>query len=132
MSVQLNHTIVPASDPQASATWWAEMLGLEAPERFGHFWQITADNGVSFDFDLPHAGIVATHYAFLVGEEDWDATFGRIQERGVDYFADPMGHEAGEINHHDGGRGVYFPDPDGHWLEIITVPYGGRHPVAPR
>jgi len=31
---------------------------------------------------------------------------------------------AGEINHNDGGRGVYFQDPSGHYLEIITRPYG--------
>jgi catechol 2,3-dioxygenase-like lactoylglutathione lyase family enzyme len=47
-----------------------------------------------------------------------------VVERGIPYFADPMGRQKGQINHHDGGRGVYFPDPDGHWLEIITRPYG--------
>ncbi len=50
---------------------------------------------------------------------------GRIQERGLEYFADPHGDEPGEINHHYGGRGVYWADPSGNWLEIITVPYGG-------
>ena len=33
--------------------------------------------------------------------------------------------ERGETNYDDGGRGVYFPDPDGHLLELITQPYGG-------
>jgi hypothetical protein len=32
----------------------------------------------------------------------------------------------GEINHHFGGRGVYFFDPDEHLLELITRPYGSE------
>jgi hypothetical protein len=27
------------------------------------------------------------------------------------------------INHRDGGRGLYFEDPGGHLLEILTRPY---------
>ena len=65
------------------------------------------------------------HYAFLVSEEEFDEIFGRIKERGIPYAADPFGHKPGEINHDDGGRGLYWDAPDGHRLEIITVPYGG-------
>ncbi|GAB3976867.1 hypothetical protein GCM10029978_064960 [Actinoallomurus acanthiterrae] len=64
------------------------------------------------------------HYAFLVSEEEFDAIFGRIQEAGVTYYADPFHQEPGRINHLDGGRGAYFSDPNGHNLEIITRPYG--------
>jgi catechol 2,3-dioxygenase-like lactoylglutathione lyase family enzyme len=39
-------------------------------------------------------------------------------------WADPGRTQRGAINHHDGGRGLYFEDPDGHLLEIITRPYG--------
>ena len=71
------------------------------------------------------AGDIATeHYAFLVTEEEFDEIFGRITEQGIQYWADPHGQHPGEINHNDGGRGVYWPSPDGHWLEIITRPYG--------
>ena len=126
MTVQLNHTIVAARDPAASATWLAEMLGLEAPIRFGPFWQVSTGNHVNLDFDRHDNAdtISPQHYAFLISEDEFDATFGRIVERGIDYYADPAGTRHGEINRNDGGRGLYFPDPDGHWLEIITRPYG--------
>jgi catechol 2,3-dioxygenase-like lactoylglutathione lyase family enzyme len=88
---------------------------------------VEAANGVSLDFMQTddEKYLVPNHYAFLVSDEEFDAIFGRIRERGLDYYADPGGNEKGEINHHFGGRGLYWADPDGHWLEIITVPYGG-------
>ena len=124
MPVQLNHTIVAATDAEASARWYAEMLGLDEPVRFGPFWQISTSNGVKLDFDIAESTIRPQHYAFLVSEDDFDGIFGRILDSGIDYYADPMGRRHKEINHNDGGRGVYFPDPDGHWLEAITRPYG--------
>ena len=126
MTVQLNHTIVASKDAAASAAWFAEILGLDDPVRFGPFWQITTANGVNLDFDEeePQEAITGQHYAFLISEDDFDAVFGRIVERGIEHFADPFGRQRGEINRHDGGRGVYFPDPNGHWLEVITRPYG--------
>jgi catechol 2,3-dioxygenase-like lactoylglutathione lyase family enzyme len=127
MAVALNHHIVASTDPARSAAWWGEMLGLGEPVRFGPFWQLTTANDVNIDFGgmVSAESVTPHHYAFLVGEEDFDATFARIVERDIDYYADPGARQPGEINHHDGGRGVYFPDPDGHWLEIITRPYGG-------
>jgi catechol 2,3-dioxygenase-like lactoylglutathione lyase family enzyme len=125
MAVELNHTIVASRDPAASANWFAEMFGFDPPERFPPFWQVTTSNGVNLDFDqFDGEELRAQHYAFLVSEEEFDTIFGRIVERGIPYYADPMGRQQGQINHHDGGRGTYFPDPDGHWLEIITRPYG--------
>jgi catechol 2,3-dioxygenase-like lactoylglutathione lyase family enzyme len=75
--------------------------------------------------DYGDAAIPPTHYAFLVGEDDFDVIFGRIRERGLEYWADPHHQQPGTINHNDGGRGVYWNDPDGHSLEIITRSYGG-------
>jgi catechol 2,3-dioxygenase-like lactoylglutathione lyase family enzyme len=126
MVVQLNHTIVAARDAEATARWYAEMFGLDPPIEFGPFWQITTGNGVNLDFDRddPAREIRPVHYAFLVSEDEFDQVFGRIVERGIPYYADPFARQKGRINHHDGGRGVYFPDPNGHWLEIITRPYG--------
>jgi catechol 2,3-dioxygenase-like lactoylglutathione lyase family enzyme len=125
MAVQLNHHIVHATDPAASARYLAEMLGLDPPTRFGPFHVVQTANDVSLDF-LPADGmeIQSNHYAFLVSEDEFDEIFGRIRERGIEFYADPGAQQPGEINHHDGGRGVYWPDPDGHWLEIITRPYG--------
>ncbi|HEX4978695.1 MAG TPA: VOC family protein [Acidimicrobiales bacterium] len=126
MAVELNHHIVHARDAEASAAFFAELLGLDAPTYFGHFVVVQADNGVSLDFmttDDP-TYLVPNHYAFLVGEEEFDAIFGRIEERGLEYWADPGRNQPGRINDHDGGRGVYWIDPDGHLLEIITRPSG--------
>lgn len=124
MAVALNHTIVHARDRAASAGFMAEILGLAPPKPFGPFLVVEAANGVSLDFMETGDPLIIEHYAFLVSEQEFDEIFGRIQARGIDYWADPHQQQKGRINHHDGGRGVYFPDPSGHILEIITRPYG--------
>src|SRR5262245_2860206 len=125
MSVQLNHTIVLSQEPQRSAEFLAEILGLPAPTRFGPFQVVELANGVSLDFMEAAAGKTTwEHYAFLISEGDFDQIFSRIRAQGLEYWADPGQKHAKEINHNDGGRGVYFEDPDGHLLEIITRPYG--------
>jgi catechol 2,3-dioxygenase-like lactoylglutathione lyase family enzyme len=124
MSVQLNHTIVSCRDQQRSAAFLTGILGLPAATRFGHFLVVEADNGVSLDFAETSGDITSQHYAFLVGEEEFDAAFGRIREQGLAYWADPGRTRAGAVSDRDGGRGLYFEDPDGHLLEIITRPYG--------
>jgi catechol 2,3-dioxygenase-like lactoylglutathione lyase family enzyme len=125
VSVQLNHTIVSCRDQQESAAFLSGILGLPPAARFGHFLVVEADNGVSLDFAETSGPIIAQHYAFLVGEEEFDAAFGRIRDRDLPYWADPGQAQRGTINHRDGGRGLYFEDPNGHLLEIITRPYGG-------
>jgi catechol 2,3-dioxygenase-like lactoylglutathione lyase family enzyme len=85
---------------------------------------VEIDNGVSLDYHEVDGEIASQHYAFLIGERDFDEIFDRIVERDCDYWADPMCTRAHEINRNDGGRGVYFADPDGHLLEILTRPYG--------
>jgi extradiol dioxygenase family protein len=126
VSVQLNHTIVHSRDNRESATFLARVLGLEVGTEWGPFIPVDLSNGVTLDFaTIPAESIVMQHYAFLITEEEFDAIFGRIQGEGLTYYADPHGKQPGEINHNDGGRGVYFMDPAGHALEIITRPYGG-------
>lgn len=122
--VELNHTIVHAKDREQSATFLAEILGLPPPEPlFGYFLVVRTTNGVSLDFIETDEKIEPQHYAFLVSDEEFDEIFGRIQARGLAYWADPAKNQPGEINSHFGGRGVYFEDPSGHFLEIITRPY---------
>jgi catechol 2,3-dioxygenase-like lactoylglutathione lyase family enzyme len=129
MAIHLNHTIVHARDPMASAKFLAEMLGLGEPKPFGPFMDVEVDNGVTLAFIQAEPDeIIIEHYAFLVSEPEFDAIFGRIRERGLTYWADPAHRRAGEINHNDGGRGVYWNDPNGHYLEIITRPYGSGTP----
>jgi catechol 2,3-dioxygenase-like lactoylglutathione lyase family enzyme len=125
MSVQLNHTIVHASDKQRSARRLAELLGLPNPAPYGPFVVVETGNGVSLDFADDDGTILAQHYAFLVTEEEFDQIFARIRAAGLEYWADPFHQRPGRINTDDGGRGLYWSDPDGHSLEIITRPYGG-------
>ena len=124
MPVQLNHTIVAARDPRASATFLTEILGLPAPVRFAHFEVVTLENGVSLDFARASGDIPSQHYAFLVSEAEFDGILARVRARGLPIHAHPTGGGAGEINHDWGGRGFYFPEPSGHWLEVLTRPYG--------
>jgi catechol 2,3-dioxygenase-like lactoylglutathione lyase family enzyme len=124
VSVQLNHTIVSCRDQQRSAAFLTGILGLPAPTRFGHFLVVAADNDVSLDYSETSGDITPQHYAFLVGEDEFDAAFGRITEQRLAYWADPGRTRAGVINTRDSGRGLYFEDPDGHLMEILTRPYG--------
>ena len=124
MSVQLNHTIVSCRDQERSAAFLSGILGLSPATRFGPFLVVQADNGVSLDFAETSGPITAQHYAFLVGEKDFDEALDRIRERDLPYWADPAQTQRQAINRRDGGRGLYFEDPDGHLLEIITRPYG--------
>lgn len=126
MAITFNHTIVAAYDQAESAFFLTELFGLPAPREFGHFLAVELNHGVSLDYAQVAEGedIRPQHYAFLVSEDEFDAIFRRIRERGLRYWADPRGMREGEINHNDGGRGVYFREPAGHHLEIITRPYG--------
>ena len=124
MAVNFNHTIVSARDSKKSATFLAEMLDLPGPTRWGPFEVVRTDNEANIDFMTIDGAITAQHYAFLVDDREFDAIFGRVRERGLAYWADPVQSRQNEINHHDGGRGFYFEEPDGHLLEVITRPYG--------
>ena len=125
MGAQLNHTIVSSKDPQASARFLAQILGLPPPQRFMHFHVVELENGVSLDYLAAGSEPIAPqHYAFLVSEAEFDAALARVRKLTHEIWADPAQQEPGRINHHFGGRGVYFEDPDGHLLELITKPYG--------
>ncbi len=124
MSVQLDHTIVEARDKRATARFFSEVLGLPEPVPFGPFETVRTDNGITLDFADAAGEIAPQHYAFLVGDGEFDAIMGRIRERGLAYWADPHHRQPGKINTRDGGRGLYFDDPNGHNLEILTRPYG--------
>lgn len=128
MAVELNHTIVHAANREDSARFMVEVFGLDEPESFGPFLVVRTANGVSLDYMAAPPPISPQHYAFLVSDAEFDAIFGRVKARGLDYWADPFKQQPGRINTHYGGRGVYFDDPSGHFLEIITTPYGAETP----
>jgi catechol 2,3-dioxygenase-like lactoylglutathione lyase family enzyme len=125
MTIKLNHTIVNVRDKRASATFFTELFGLPPAKPFIHFLSVQVGD-TTLDFCDADYEVEKQHYAFLVSEAEFDQIFGRIKQRGLDYWADPRKSQKGEINRHDGGRGVYFEDPSGHFLEIITRPYGGK------
>jgi catechol 2,3-dioxygenase-like lactoylglutathione lyase family enzyme len=121
MTVELNHTIVPSRDKHASARFLADVLGLPVGAEVGPFVQVELGNGVTLDF-MNRTDVSSQHYAFLVDDETFDAAYKKLLDAGVQTWADPDHHEPGEINTRWGGRGVYFPDPDGHNMEILTRP----------
>ena len=123
MAVRLDHTIVWSSDQDASAAFLARILGIGPPGHFGRFTTLEDANGVSFDF-ANATDIHPQHYAFLVGDEEFDPIFSRVKDEGIEFFADPGQSQSGEINTRWGGRGFYFRDPDGHSMEVLTRRYG--------
>ncbi|GGV19986.1 hypothetical protein GCM10010182_47230 [Actinomadura cremea] len=125
MSIELNHTIVHARDASASAAFLAGILGMPVEDRWGPFQPLTLANGITLDYLDAPAQIQPQHYAFLVNDAEFDAAFARIRAAGLTYYAGPRHDRPNEINHNYGGRGVYFDDPDGHSMEIMTAPYGG-------
>lgn len=125
MTIAFNHTIVCANDKRESAYFFTTLFGLPDPVQAGPFLAVALDHHASLDFSEPGTEFSRQHYAFLVSENDFDAIYGRIQASKIEHWPDPRQSESGTINHNDGGRGVYFADPSGHFLEILTVPYGG-------
>ena len=124
MTVKLNHTIVAAHDRDRSALFLAELLGLEAPFRLGPFAAVTVGDALTLDFMETEDDVVSQHYAFLVSETEFDEIFARMRARKLPYWADPHQSKRDQINQWDDGRGVYFEDPNGHLLEILTRCYG--------
>ena len=123
MTIELNHHIVPAYDKVASAQFYVEMFGFEYDGPLGHFEPVRIPNqSLTLDFDNREK-FHTQHYAFKVGESEFDEIFARIQERGLVYGSGPFENEDMQINNWNGGRGVYFRDPNGHLLELLTKDY---------
>jgi len=130
MTIRLDHTIVPAKDKVASAKFFAEIFGLTVSST-GHFAPVQINESLTFDFadepELsggPRQGR-SNHYAFHVSEDEFDAIFNRVKAKGIPYGSGPLSHTDGKINKRRGGRGFYFEDPNGHLLEVMTVPETG-------
>lgn len=126
MAARFDHTIVWCRDKQRSSAFLTGILGLSPAESFLDFLVVRLANGVSLDFADKEGDVAPQHYAFLVSEEAFDAGYGRIKADSVPHWADPARERPDEINRHWGGRGVYFEDPDGHLMEMITTPYGSE------
>jgi len=129
VTITLNHTIVHARDAAKTAEFFSEVLGLPPSRRLGHFTVVQVDD-TSLDLLETDGPIASRHFAFLVSEAEFDAVLDRLRARGATYWADPFQREPGQINHFDDGRGLYFEDPNGHLLEILTRSYGSGGPGA--
>ena len=117
--IMLNHTIVPSHDKEASAAFFARIFGLRYDGPAGHFAPVQVNDSLTLDWDNRDQ-FESHHYAFMVSDEDFEAVFGRLKAEGVRYGSGPSSPEDGQINTRHGGRGLYFRDPDGHLLEIMT------------
>jgi catechol 2,3-dioxygenase-like lactoylglutathione lyase family enzyme len=124
MPVDLDHIIVHATDPRRSATALAELLGVPVLPDWGPFVRVQTSNRVTLDYMRDDPPFTAQHCALLVDDETFDAAHRRLLDAEIPIYADPWRRQPGEINHLYGGRGVYFDDPDGHLMELITTPYG--------
>ena len=121
MPITLNHTIVPSHDKENAARFFARIFGLSYAGPVGHFAQVRVNGELALDYDNRDR-FEAHHYAFVVSDQEFDDIFGRLAAEGVAYGSGPGSASDGQINHRRGGRGLYFADPDGHLLEIMTVP----------
>lgn len=122
MAIELNHTVVPARDKVASAKFFARIFGLPFDERaVGYFAPVQVNESLTLDFDDDANRFNVHHYAFKVSEAEFDAIFGRIQAEGIPYGSEPHSRDDMKNNRRGGGRGVYFCDPNGHILELLTV-----------
>lgn len=120
MAITLDHTIVPSNDQVAGAAFLGDLFDL-VPESNGHFEALRINDGLTFDYSTA-SSVDSQHYAFLVSDDEFDAIFARIVDRGVDYGSSPFAPTDGELNHRRGGRGLYFRGgPDPHLYEIMTV-----------
>jgi catechol 2,3-dioxygenase-like lactoylglutathione lyase family enzyme len=120
MAIVLDHTIVPAHDNAASARFFAHIFGLPVEPIVSHFAPVRVNDQLVLDFDNRER-FESHHYAFKVTEPEFDAIFRRIEGEGIAYGSGPRTPDDGAINHRRGGRGVYFRDPNGHLLEVLTV-----------
>lgn len=121
MSITLNHAIVPARDKEAAARLFAQLFGLAYNGVGEHFAPVKVNETLTFLFNSD-TGFESHHYAFHVSDAEFDAIFHRVQEAGLTYGSAPWSPNDAKLNDWGGGRGVYFKVPDGHLLELMTVP----------
>jgi catechol 2,3-dioxygenase-like lactoylglutathione lyase family enzyme len=124
MAIVLDHTIVPAKDKDASAKFFAEIFGLTVRPAQGYFTQVQVNDGLTFDFD-DNPEPQRQHYAFHISDAEFDAIFSRVKAKNLPYGSSPFNHTDRKIYTRRGGRGFYFEDPNGHLLEVMTVPETG-------
>jgi len=122
MEITLNHTIIPSYDNVESAKFYERIFGFVFVKEWGHFAVVKANSTLTLDF-MNKDNFTTNHYAFKVSETQFDKIFERIKLEKIQFGSGPYSADDGAINHDYDGRGVYFEDPSGHLLEIITEDY---------
>jgi hypothetical protein len=124
MSIQLDHLIVPSRDRRAAAALLAAILGVPWSETgVGPFCPVFVNDGLTLDIDQADAEIPVLHYCFRLGEAEFDALLARLQVLGIAYRSLPHGPVDRAVNTRQGGRIVYWSQPDGHVWEALTESY---------
>jgi len=127
MEITLNHTIVPAHDRVKSAKWYEEVFGFTFLKEWGHFAVVRVNSTLTFDFMNRKDRLPFHHYAFKVNDQQFDEVLGRVKGKNIPFCSGPgllmADNYDYKTNNYYGGRGVYFKDPNGHSLEILTVDY---------
>ena len=120
MTITLNHTIVPARDKVAAAKFFAKIFGLKRG-RTDYFAPVRVNKTLTLLFD-DDGKFESHHLAFHVSKAEFEAIFARIKKAGITYGSAPWSLDEGKLKDWGGGKGVYFQDPNGHVLELMTVP----------
>ena len=136
MTITLNHTNVPALDKAAAAKFFARIFGLKRG-RTDYFVPVRVNKSLTLLFD-EDSKFESHHYAFRVSNREFDAILARIKKAKITFGSAPWSLEDGKLTDWNGGRtivsigsyaydwnggrGVYFQDPNGHVLELMTVP----------
>ena len=129
MEITLNHTIVPSHDNVESAKFYENIFGFKFIKEWGHFAIVKVNSTLTLDFQTKE-NFSSIHYAFKVSDEQFDLILSRLKNINIKYGSEPYSFDNGEINHNHGGRGLYFSDPNGHVLEIITTDYNIDEPIS--
>ena len=133
MSADLDHTIVHVRDRHAAADHLVTMLDLEPALDHGPFAMVRLGNQAVLAFADSLGRPRTAHFAFLVDAAEFEQITQRLADHCITTYADPGHREKGVDEYRaEGGRGLYWDDPDGNALEILTVPDGGWPPGHPR
>jgi hypothetical protein len=120
--IVLDHHIVPSRHRENSARWLAHVLGLPAPRIEGPFAAVDLGGETSLYFAGWDVEVASQHYAFKVGEEEFDHIVDRLCAESIDYWSDHTLSQPATVRRDATGNGVYFRSPEGHLLELLTSP----------
>lgn len=119
MAITLNHAIVPVRDKDAAARLFAQIFDLHYDGPMGHFAPVRVNNELTLDSDDAES-FGHHYYAFQVSDDEFESIFTRFMASGIPWGSGPRSLEDRQLNSRKGGRGVYFPEVDGHVLELLT------------